>query len=80
MAFTVSYQKDSGITVKDDFGDEAVYDFVEGGVLKIISPDNQGKLSFTAANVWRAVSADKDHKPGRPKGGKGGGRRATVLS
>lgn len=81
MGFTVSYQKSSGITVKDEFGDEGIYDFVEGGVLKIVSPDGNGKLSYTSPTVWQGVSADKEHKPGRPKP-KGEGRsrsRGAVL-
>jgi hypothetical protein len=81
VAFTVKYQKSSGITVTDEFGDEGIYDFVEGGVLKIVSPDGNDKLSYTAPAIWQSVSADKEHKPGRPKP-KGEGRsrsRAVVI-
>jgi hypothetical protein len=74
MAFTVSYQKSSGITVKDEFGDQGIYDFVEGGVLKIVSPDGNGQVSYTAPTVWQSVSADKEHNPGRPKREPGEGR------
>lgn len=82
MAFTVSYQKNSGITVKDEFGDEGIYDFVEGGVLKIVSPDSDGQVSYTAPTVSRSVFADKEHHPGRPKRRPGEGRgrgRAVVI-
>jgi hypothetical protein len=64
MGFTVSYQPSSGITVKDEFGDEAVYEFLDGGVLKIVSPDTYGKVSYTPPTVWMSVSADKGHEPG----------------
>lgn len=69
MGFTVSYQKNSGITVKDEFGDEGVYDFVEGGVLKIVSPDAGKKTSYTSPAVWQSVSADENHGPGSRKRG-----------
>ncbi len=64
MAFTVSYQPHTNITVKDEFGDEAIYEFLESGILKIVSPDSQGKVSYTPPTAWLGVSADKDHGPG----------------
>ena len=51
MGFTVSYQPSSGIEVKDEFGNDAIHDFLEGGVLKIVAPDGNKKVSFTAPNV-----------------------------
>ncbi|WP_349319153.1 hypothetical protein [Mycolicibacterium canariasense] len=80
MAFTVKYQKSSGITVTDEFGDQGIYDFIEGGVLKIVSPDTDGKVSYTPPTVWLSVSADKEHRPGRPKReGEGRGRGRAVV-
>lgn len=74
MAFTVSYQPHTNITVKDEFGDQAIYEIVEGGVLKIITPDGDKKVSYHAANVWMSVFADKNHGPGQmaQKRGSGG--------
>jgi hypothetical protein len=77
MTFRVDYQPNSGITAKDEFGDEAVYDFIEGGILKIVSPDTGGKVSYTPPTVWMGVSTDKEHKPGKTNGGGGGG--ATLI-
>lgn len=80
MAFTVRYQYEPLRETKDEFGDEGIYEFLEGGVLKIVSPDTNGQTSYTPANVWLSVFADKEHGPGRPKPkGEGRGRRATVI-
>ena len=65
MAFSIRYHKETGLP-KDDFGDEAVYDFVEGGVLKVVSPDTNGKISYTPSNVWFSLFADKNHPAGGP--------------
>lgn len=63
MAFTVRYLPWLGLP-NDDFGDQAEYEFVEGGVLKVVSPDTNGKVSFTPQTVWMSVFADKNHPPG----------------
>lgn len=68
MAFTLGYQPHTGITVKDDFGDEATYTFLDAGVLKIVSPDSNGKVAYYPPTVWMSVFADKNHHPGQPGG------------
>lgn len=67
MGFAVSYQPSSGITVKDEFGDEGIYDFLEGGILKIVSPDGNRQVSYTPSTVSMSVFADEDHKPGKKR-------------
>ncbi|WP_422742140.1 hypothetical protein ACN27E_13725 [Mycobacterium sp. WMMD1722] len=63
MAFTVSYLPWLGLP-KDEFGDQAEYEFLEGGVLKVVSPDTHGKVSYTPQTVWMSLFADKGHAPG----------------
>ena len=64
MAFTVRNHPDSGLTMMEEFGDEAEYEFLDGGVLKVVSPDTHGKVSYTPATVWIGLFADNDHRPG----------------
>lgn len=76
MAFQVKYQ---GNTSKDDHGDDATFEVLEGGVLKVVSADTDGKVAYIAAGVWKTVFADKDHVPGRTKRKPGEGRRGRAA-
>jgi hypothetical protein len=38
---------------------------LDGGVLKLISPDINRKISVTPATVWKSLFADKNHAPGQ---------------
>ncbi|MCV7214704.1 hypothetical protein H7J51_05320 [Mycobacterium crocinum] len=64
MGFTIKYQGALETVSPEEFGDEAIYEIVEGGVLKVTSPDTDGKISYTPANAWLSLFADKNHPPG----------------
>ncbi|ORA13577.1 hypothetical protein [Mycobacterium asiaticum] len=62
MAFTVRYQ-DHVTPAKDEFGDQATYQFLEGGVLKVVPPEQNAQVGYYPPTVWKSVVADKNHPP-----------------
>lgn len=60
MGFKVKYQPEQQLP-DDSHGDEAEFTFMEGGVLRVVSADTNGKTFYLAPTVWHTVIADKDH-------------------
>ncbi len=68
MAFTVHRPEGS----KDEFNDKSTYEF-ENGLLKVIVIGEAGDTTLLrtfSPSGWSEVTADPEHKPGSPKGGK----------
>ena len=72
MAFKVTYTNNP----PTEHGDEVAYEFLESGILKIT--ESTGKTSYFVMDLWNSLIADPGHEPGRPKGGKSGGRATFV--
>ena len=58
MGFTVTYET----LPSDESGDDDAYEFLEGGVLAVTI---SGKTNYFAPNVWKTLTADEGHKPGK---------------
>jgi hypothetical protein len=67
MGFKVTYQRDDrGFSpAAGDFGDHAVYEFLAGGILKIVPPEDDAKASYYPPTVWKSIVADQNHRPSR---------------
>ncbi len=65
MAFTV-FLPDQ----QDEYGDEDVYDFLDGGVLKVHSDTRfqpAGTAVYYSPGKWNLVGAGDGHDPGAPR-------------
>jgi hypothetical protein len=55
---------------QDEYGDEDIYDFLHGGVLKVHSDTRfqpAGTAVYYAPGKWDLVGAGEGHDPGAPK-------------
>jgi hypothetical protein len=67
MAFTVSYEH-KGLPAQDECGDDDVYEFEQGGILKITTKAS-GNTSYFPPGVWYALTATQGHQPGPKRSG-----------
>ena len=67
MGFTVHLSRGG----YDTYGDSDEYHHIEGGLLEVIPSEESKQTVMYSASGWASVEADRDHKPGLPKGAKG---------
>ena len=53
---------------EQSYGDQDVYDFLAGGVLRIHRAESMYEDEHYPAHKWDFVGADTDHGPGKARG------------
>jgi hypothetical protein len=66
MAFKVYMSADGN--EYHEYGDKSVYEYLESGLLSVRPDTVASQTHVYSPSGWVYITADPDHKPGKPKG------------
>ena len=73
MTFVVNFVHVPGSVFRKGntlYPDDAAYEFLDGGVLRITQPGDPGTSTFYATSQWEDVETKDGHEPGGPNSSK----------